>query len=129
MLNKHFKKKKKKLFQHVLMLLCESAEKILHMYYNHHILCVEDHLQRVLMKALWIFGSLRTGVSPPGSGSSGSGSPWRHHEVKPGAACKFNKKLLCMFLNEMSHTSQNLDFINSTLCRKGILFTNAFQCT
>lgn len=96
------------------MLLCELSDKLLHVDYNHHVLHVEGHLQRVLMKGLWSSGSLRSGVSPPGSGSSGSDSPWRHREVKPGAACEFNRKTYCIFLNKRSYISQNLDFINST---------------
>ena len=56
------------------------------------LLLYEGHLQRVLMKDLWMLGSLRSGASPPGTGSSGPGSPWRHLEVKPGAAYKFSKK-------------------------------------
>lgn len=80
-------------------MLCYSVnyqdifDKFPHIYYNHHALHVDKHLQRVLMEALWIPGSLRNGVSPPGSDSSGSDSPWRHHVVKPGAVCKFNKKI------------------------------------
>lgn len=61
-------------------------------YYTYCILHVEDHLQRVLMKDLWMLGSLRSGVSLPGTGSSRPDSPWRHLEVKPGAAYKLSKK-------------------------------------
>lgn len=39
----------------------------------------------------WISGSLRSGVSPPGSGSSGSDYPRLHHEVKPGALWRLTK--------------------------------------
>ena len=60
-----------------------------------------------MTEALWVSGSLRSGVSPPGNGSSGSGSPWRRHEVKPAAVWKFN---VCIFIksSKMSTTDQRM---------------------
>lgn len=51
------------------------------------------------MEALWTSGSLRSGVSLPGSGSSATDSPWRRHEVKPGAVWEVK---FCIFIKETS---------------------------
>lgn len=54
-------------------------------------LCVDEHLQRVSTRTLWTSDSLKCGLSPRGSGSWASDSPWRRHEAKPGVVCKFDK--------------------------------------
>lgn len=59
---------------------------------GHCVSYARKYLQRVSMDSLWITVSLKSEASPLGSGFSDSDSPWRSHEVKPGAVCRQNKR-------------------------------------